>query len=251
MRDELAVWLDELSGCLALLINLVEHNASWRQQLRQVALADPGSAGSAAGSARVQLIPLLCVLLGAMAPLGGRAQASTTNAAASSLGRRLSLGSGEVTLDCLESVDDGGARCRRRLARVLLPGGQPARCGCMRDSPHTTPSRRANVPNLACRRGVHCGSVRRNPAGLPHPGKEGARPPLARPGRAGLLLASRAPAPADRATHLPTRCCPIPPTRPAGLLRGAHAGGGAAAGRQPGAGGGGCGALPALLRHSG
>lgn len=29
-------------------------------------------------------------------------------AAASSLGRRLSLGSGEVTLDCLESVDDGG-----------------------------------------------------------------------------------------------------------------------------------------------
>ena len=29
-------------------------------------------------------------------------------AAAASLGRRLSLGSGEVTLDCLESVDDGG-----------------------------------------------------------------------------------------------------------------------------------------------
>lgn len=29
-------------------------------------------------------------------------------AAATSLGRRLSLGSGEVTLDCLESVDAGG-----------------------------------------------------------------------------------------------------------------------------------------------
>ncbi len=29
-------------------------------------------------------------------------------AAAASLGRRLSLGSGEVTLDCLESVDAGG-----------------------------------------------------------------------------------------------------------------------------------------------
>jgi hypothetical protein len=50
-REELAAWLDELSGCLALLINLVEHQPAWRDQLRQLQLPDT-SRGSGSGAGR-------------------------------------------------------------------------------------------------------------------------------------------------------------------------------------------------------
>ena len=48
---------------MGLLINLAEHEAGWRQRLRQLRLPLP--AGGATGSR--QLVPLLCTLLSAVA----------------------------------------------------------------------------------------------------------------------------------------------------------------------------------------
>ena len=92
----------------------MEHDASWRQQLRQLQLPDT-TAGGASG--RVQLVPLLCVLLAAVAPRArqaGTPAAGAAGAAAAGAGRRLSsgAGSGEVTVDCLEHGDDQGAHMR-------------------------------------------------------------------------------------------------------------------------------------------
>ena len=136
----------------------------------------PPCRGGSSSASRLQLVPLLCALLGAVAP---RAKGATTPtgeqcnvpaqrpfrhpvcrancpaaaapplpapsptaaapitcpsrppphcaAAANSLGRRLSLGSGEVTLDCLESVDAGGEPtgrtgcCLRAVLHSMLP----------------------------------------------------------------------------------------------------------------------------------
>lgn len=67
--------IHKCSGCLALLINLVEHKASWRQHLRQMQL--PDTSGGASG-ARLQVVPLLCTLLAAVAPRSKAAAATPT-----------------------------------------------------------------------------------------------------------------------------------------------------------------------------
>ena len=94
----------------------MEHEPSWRAQLRALQLPDTGGGASsgAPAPARLQLVPLLCELLAAVAPRSRAAAAGgggggTPAAPGSRLAKRLSLGSGEVTLDCLEGVDDGGA----------------------------------------------------------------------------------------------------------------------------------------------
>jgi hypothetical protein len=91
----------------------VEHDASWRQQLRQLQLPDTTAGGP---SGRVQVVPLLCELLAAVAPHARQAStpAAAAGAAVAGVGRRLSsgAGSGEVTVDCLEHGDDQGAHMR-------------------------------------------------------------------------------------------------------------------------------------------
>lgn len=57
------------STCIALFINLAEHEPSWRRQLRALQLPDPAAGGGA--GARVQLVPLLCALLAQVATPAG------------------------------------------------------------------------------------------------------------------------------------------------------------------------------------
>lgn len=84
------MWVDELSGCLGLLINLMEAEAAWRPELRSLPV--PGHAGG--------LVPLLCRLIAATQPAS---RAAGAPGGGGGLGRRLSSVSGEVTLDALES----------------------------------------------------------------------------------------------------------------------------------------------------
>lgn len=66
------------STCIALFINLAEHEPSWRHQLRDLQLPDP-AAGAMGGAARVQLVPLLCALLAKVATPPGAKPGDATS----------------------------------------------------------------------------------------------------------------------------------------------------------------------------
>lgn len=198
-------------------------------------LPAPGGAG------RLALVPLLCALLGAVAPASAKAGTPTAAAAAggSGLGRRLSLNSGEVTLDSLESVDDRGElggwevgdagaghstpACRRPEAGPLPPAPVASSLLLLQAPPR---SWRPTAPSCWaswCRQG---------------------------PAFVACLLVLLLPFCHRRCSAQPASPAPPCPLLPAaGQRRRAPAGGGAAAGALPGARGGGCGALPALLCH--
>jgi len=56
--NDLTAWVDEVSGCLGLLINLVEHSVELRERMRAVAI--PKGDGS---DEEMQLVPLLSRLM--------------------------------------------------------------------------------------------------------------------------------------------------------------------------------------------
>lgn len=55
--EDLNSWVDEVSGCLGLLINLVEHSKDLRTRMRSLNLAGQGD------EAEVRLVPLLSRLM--------------------------------------------------------------------------------------------------------------------------------------------------------------------------------------------
>jgi hypothetical protein len=118
-----------------LLTNLVEHDCGRRQQLRALHLPDarsPAAAASAvngvdapaaSAAAPLRLVPLLCALMAAVAPRAASSVAAPSGGGGGGGGlpRRASLGSGEVSIDCLEHSDAGGhASIAEAYAAILL-----------------------------------------------------------------------------------------------------------------------------------
>ncbi|KAL4429823.1 hypothetical protein ABPG77_010940 [Micractinium sp. CCAP 211/92] len=119
-EGELAAWHDVLSTCIALFINLAEHEPSWRHQLRDLQLPDP-AAGAMGGAARVQLVPLMCALLAKVATPPGTKPGDGTSKAAP-LARRASLGTGEISADCLAAREDLDVRSMAEVYAAVLLG---------------------------------------------------------------------------------------------------------------------------------
>ncbi|KAL4437365.1 hypothetical protein ABPG75_004504 [Micractinium tetrahymenae] len=122
-EGELAAWHDVLSTCMALFINLAEHQPSWRQQLRALQLPDPAPSAAGGSGGRVQLVPLLCSLLAKVAtPPGARPGEGTPRAPAVALARRVSLGSGEISADCLALREDLDVKSMAEVYAAVLLG---------------------------------------------------------------------------------------------------------------------------------
>lgn len=118
---ELAAWHDVLSTCIALFINLAEHEPSWRRQLRALQLPDPAAGGGA--GARVQLVPLLCALLAQVAtPAGAKPFDGHLQGPGAALARRASLGTGEISADCLAAREDLDVRSMAEVYAAVLLG---------------------------------------------------------------------------------------------------------------------------------
>lgn len=104
---ELDSWVDELSCCLGLLINLMEHRHEWRECLRELPIVFvPGAAANGKDALEQQegIVPLLCALLTFVIPNSRYSETSSPSS------RRLStLSTEEITLETLDAETKGGA----------------------------------------------------------------------------------------------------------------------------------------------
>ncbi len=120
----LGAWVDELSSCLGLLINLAGCGPDLRRRLRELRL--PAAGGAAAGGSATGLVALLCGLISSVAGaagVGGAAAGAPGAPGASPSKRRTSAGgSEEVTLDSLEAGEGQGAASILEAYAAILAG---------------------------------------------------------------------------------------------------------------------------------
>lgn len=118
--DELRAWLDEVNGCLGLLINCVEEDKQNRAKLRTMQLPvvgdTAGSSGSASGSGLVGLLSrLICIVMAATGKGGYGEEKGGDSATQGSQGE-------EVTLDALQHGEGEAAASIIEVYAAILLG---------------------------------------------------------------------------------------------------------------------------------